>query len=113
MATEPNGNIISNQRKVGMTADYGQRAAFALNRCATGPNADKIVAGAFGISVRMARYLRSGLHWTTERLTQASRAFKNFDAYLAAPDQLHTRLDELEQELADLRSMLGGGRNGR
>lgn len=108
MPIEQDGKILANQRKGRMTADYGQRAAYALGRCVSGPNADKIVAGAFGISVRMARYLRNGLFWTTERLNQASGAFKNFDGYLAAPDQLHARLDELEHELADLRAMLRG-----
>lgn len=109
MASEPEGKILAKEGRPRVSADYGQRAAFALNQCARGPNADKIIAGAFGISPRMVKYLRKGFYWTTERLNQASAAFRAFDAYLAAPDQLHARLDELEQELADLRSLLGGG----
>lgn len=113
MASEPEGKTLANQGKPPVSADYGQRAAFALNQCVRGPNADKQVAIAFKITTRMAKYLRKGLFWTTDRLNQASAAYKNFDAYLASPVQIHARLDELEQELADLRSMLRGEDDGQ
>jgi hypothetical protein len=106
MASEPSGKIIANRGKGGqMTADYGQRAALALDRCVTGPNRDKTVARLFGVSVRMARYLRCGQHWTADRLSQASAALSTFDQYISAPN-LHQRLDALEAELGDLRRHL-------
>lgn len=91
------------------TADYGQRAAFALNRCVPPRHGDKAVASALKVSVRMARYLRAGAYWTTDRLNQASATWKQFDTYLAAPDRLHAHLDALEGELATIRSMLEAG----
>lgn len=108
MASEPAGKTTSKSGRPRMSSDYGQRAAFALNLCSRGPNSDKLAAQAFRCSDRMVRFLRKGMFWTTDRLNQASAAFRHFDAYLAAPDQLHTRIDEIEQELADLRSLLRG-----
>lgn len=102
MATETGGSIASQKGRARMTADYGQRAAIALDRCIPGPYRDKQVARLFGVSVRFAKMLRAGQHWTAERLTQASQALKGFDEYLASPN-LHRRLDALEAEIAELR----------
>ena len=75
----PNGNAP-------MTADYGRRAAAALDLLIPGPHRDKAIARLFGTSVRMAKYLRSGRHWTAERLSQASRALgAGFDVALYSP----------------------------
>lgn len=102
MAIDPRGSAASQKGNHKMTADYGQRAAIALDRCIPGPHRDKEVARLFGCSVRFAKYLRRGQHWTADRLTQASRALKSFDEYLASPN-LHRRLDALEAEIAELR----------
>lgn len=91
-----------------MSWDYGIRAARALDLSVPGPNRDKLIARAMNISTRTVQYLRSGQHWTTDHLNRASTAFKNFDAYLASPEQLHARLDEMEQEILDLRRILRG-----
>lgn len=91
-----------------MSSDYGIRAARALDLSTSGPHRDKIIARAMNISTRTVQYLRSGQHWTTDHLNRASAAFKNFDAYLASPEQLHARLDEMENELSELRRMLRG-----
>lgn len=107
VAREPEGKDIAHEGKRRMTADYGQRAAMALDRCVPGPHRDKIVAGKLGVSVRMAKYLRAGLFWTTDRLTQASRSFEDFDAYIATPN-LHQRLDELQAEIEALRQHIQG-----
>lgn len=112
MASTEARKDIALQRKAGrMTADYGQRAALALDRCIPGPNRDKAVARLFGVSVRMAQYLRRGQHWTAERLSQASGALAGFDQYIATPN-VHARLDELEAEIATLRRDLRVGEDG-
>lgn len=108
MASRQSGKDFAIRGKGGrMTADYGQRAALALDRCIPGPNRDKAVARLFGVSVRMARYLRGGQHWTAERLTQASAAFDEFDEYISAPN-LHVKLDRLEADLAEVRRLIRG-----
>lgn len=98
-------NLADERKGDRMTADYGQRAALALDRCVPGPNRDKAVARLFGVSVRMAQYLRRGQFWTAERLTQASAAMQEFDQYIAAPN-LHQRLDALQTELEELREQV-------
>ena len=106
MASEPTRKDFAHQRNGRrMTADYGQRAALALERCIPGPNRDKAVARLFGVSVRMAQYLRRGQHWTADRLTQASAALQGFDQYISAPN-IHQRLDAMEAELIELRQHL-------
>jgi len=77
----------------------------ALERCIPGPNRDKAIARLFGVSDRMARYLRCGQHWTVERLTQASTALQGFDQYISTPN-IHHRLDAMEAELTELRQHL-------
>lgn len=113
MASDLGGKIVANRGKRSVTADYGQRAALALERCIPGPNRDKAIARLFNVSDRMARYLRCGQYWTAERLSQASAAIKQFDSYISAPN-IHARLDEMEAELTALREQLksNGGGNG-
>src|SRR4051812_38259451 len=97
MATEPEGKPVSHEGNGVMGADYGIRAAHALDRLIGGPHRDKVVARAFGVSVRMAKYLRSGKHWTTERLSQASRLWGvDFDRLLSAPNASY-----IQAEIAD------------
>ena len=105
MPTTPEGKHLAQGGSGKVSADYGQRAAYALDRCVPGPHRDKKVAGIFGVSVRMAKYLRQGHFWTTDRLTQASRALQNFDAYIASPN-IHQRLDALEAEIVALRQQI-------
>jgi hypothetical protein len=106
MASEPERKDIAHQRNGDrMTADYGQRAALALDRCVPGPNKDKAVARLLNVSVRMAQYLRRGQHWTAGRLTQASATLRGFDQYISAPN-IHQRLDAMEAELTELRQHL-------
>jgi hypothetical protein len=81
-------------------------AGLALERLFAGPHRDKRIAQAFGITVRMAQYLRQGKHWTHERFLQLAALQ---DA--APPEQtLEDRLNELERELATLRRLLRIGR---
>ena len=92
-----------------MSADYGVRAGMALNHLVRGPHRDKAVARLLGVSVRMAKYLRAGQFWTTARLSQAGRLIDGFDAYLASPEWVLARLDELAVEVERLREAAGGG----
>lgn len=104
MASEPKGN--SSARKVHRVSDYGARAAAALNDLLPGQHRDKRVARKFGVSLRTAKYLRAGQHWTTERLSQASALLgKAFDAaiYRPASDEQHnSEMDEIAGRLARL-----------
>lgn len=104
MARQPERKNLAKARK-DVSADYGQRAALALDRCIPGPHRDKAVARLFGVSVRMAQYLRRGQFWTAERMSQASQMLASFDQYISAPN-IHQRLDALEAEIATLREQL-------
>lgn len=111
MATDEGGkDLAKSGNGDGTMSDYGARAAFALDRLLPGPNRDKAVERIFNCSPRMARYLRRGMFWTAERLTQASLAIENFDNYIATPNLQH-RLDALEAEIAELRQHLRGEDN--
>ena len=70
MARVRKGKSFAQEGK--MTFDFGLRAGSALDRLVPGPHRDKSIARLFGISVRMAKYLRAGEHWTADRLSQAS-----------------------------------------
>jgi len=84
-------------------SDYGQRAATALDQLLPGPHRDKTVARLFGVSVRFAKYLRAGRHWTTHRLSQASAALgQAFDAALTPEAQHYSEMAELAVRLAQL-----------
>lgn len=106
MAINQGGKNPSNRGSGHMPSDYGQRAALAINDLVPGPNRDKALARIFRCTDRMVRYLRNGRYWSIDRLNQASAAIKGFDAYIASP--LHARFSALEQELGELREMLGG-----
>ena len=86
-----------------MTADYGVRAAVALDRVLPGPHRDKTVARLFNVSVRTAQYLRGGKYWTIARLSQASALLGvAFDAALCSP----ITSAEFEVETADFDARL-------
>lgn len=86
-----------------MTLDYGTRAAAALNDLLPTRHRDKEVARRLKVSVRMAKYLRSGRHWTEARLTQARAAFGDaFDIALYSP----VSSAQHDQEMADLAARL-------
>lgn len=83
-----------------MTADYGMRAAMALNDYLPGQHRDKIVARMFGVSLRMAKYLRKGHYWTLDRLSQASAELgAGFDLALAGK---RPEIGEIVERLARL-----------
>lgn len=101
MAREPE----CKRRAVSLPSDYGMRAALALDELIPPPHRDKAVQRLFDVSLRMAKYLRRGQHWTIERLTQASRVLDGFDICVASPERLHglrMEMDELEKRLARL-----------
>lgn len=93
-----------------VTADYGQRAAMALDALIPAPHRDKTIARLFGISPRMAKYLRRGQFWTTDRLTQASAALgAAFDAALYSPvssAQHYSEMADFEDRLARLEARI-------
>lgn len=102
MATNQEGNILT--ERCNSLSDYGQRAAAALNALLSGPHKDKAAARVFACSVRMAKYLRAGQFWTIERLNQASKAFNDFDAYLADP--LLAQCNALLRQIGEVSEML-------
>jgi hypothetical protein len=87
-----------------------QRAGAALDGSYSGPHRDKRIARDFGVSVRMAQYLRAGQHWTTERLAQASALFgAAFDGALFSPSatpQHFTELGDIANRLTRLEAHL-------
>jgi hypothetical protein len=84
-------------------------------------NRDKAVARMFGVSLRMAKYLREGKHWSVPRLTMASALLgRDFDVLVIVPlrlaidpDELHDRIDgvgnQIDQEIAVLRGEVRDG----
>lgn len=88
-----------------LPSDYGTRAALALDELLPHGNRDKAVQRLFDVSLRMAKYLRVGKHWTIERLNQASRVIDGFDVLVASPERLsmlRMEMDELDKRLARL-----------
>jgi ubiquinone biosynthesis protein UbiJ len=106
VTTEPEGKDVAQKGNQTMAGDYGQRAATALDLLITGPHRDKTVARLFGVSVRMAKYLRAGQYWTSERLTQASGVLgAAFDAALISPSssaQHYAEMADIADRLARL-----------
>lgn len=60
-------------KDVAPLSDYGIRAATALHLIYPGRHRPKAVARALDVSLRMAKYLCAGRHWTVDRLSQAGR----------------------------------------
>lgn len=93
-------------------SDYGARAAAALNEFLPGQHRDKTVARLFGVSLRLAQYLRAGQCWTTERFTQASKAFGvDFDLRLSGID-LHSEIADMRRRMLELETLLNRGETG-
>ncbi len=106
-----------------MTSESGNvfavTAGNALDVLTAGPHQDKRIARLFGVTPRMARYLRAGKHWTIERLALASALLgHDFNLHLIArfvPEPLRSdkaldvRLSEVERQLAELRNALQRG----
>src|SRR5215469_678637 len=96
-----------------------QKAGDALDQLIPDQNRDKHVARIFGVSVRMAQYLRCGKCWTVERLSVACAVFGDEFAKLVwglVPqppplDEMLRRFDRLEQQLENLLSEVRRGRN--
>lgn len=90
---------------------YGERAAHALDLIFPGRHKNKRVARAFGISVRLAKYLRAGKRWHSERLAQAVELFG--DAWEAAMSRRDSDFSyelekqDFERRLAKLEQYLG------
>lgn len=88
---------------------FALRAGSALDRLVSGPHRDKTIARMFGVSPRMAQYLRAGLHWTIERLDQASRQLgADFDRILAGDSQeMHvSEMNDIAARLAALEAKI-------
>lgn len=99
-----------------MHVNYGR----ALDTLFPGPNRDKRIARKFGVSVRMAKYLRTGNHWTVRRLAQAADLFGDaWDAALSKPEtnwrhnlemqEIEARLARLEKQLVEMASRSDAG----
>jgi hypothetical protein len=100
MASKPKGNG-SATRLHRMSADYGIRAATALNLLLPGQHRAKALQRMFDVSERTAKYLLAGQHWTTARLSQAGKAIEGFDELISTPN-LHARMDAMETQIAEL-----------
>lgn len=89
---------------------FGKRAGQALDALFPEQNRDKAIARLFGVSTRMARYLRAGDRWTLERLAFASNALgQKFNEMLIPRDQpivpketIEDKLDRIDRQLAKL-----------
>jgi hypothetical protein len=105
--------------------DFAGNAGFALDflvaqRIAE-QHRDKAVARMFGVSLRMAKYLRQGKHWTVDRLRMASALLgRDFDVLVIVPlssgiepEEIHDRIDavenQIEREIEQLRSEVQDG----
>ena len=115
MSSDIKGNVLAYEGN-----DFAGNAGFALDflvaqRIAE-QNRDKAVARMFGISLRMAKYLREGKHWTVERLTIASSLLgRDFDVlvivpmrYGIEPETIHDRIDEVENQIEQELEVLRG-----
>jgi len=78
------------------------RAGSALERLIPAPHRDKAIARLFGVSVRMAVYLRAGQHWTLDRLAEASAKLGSaFDVLLWQPEADVSAAREISAEAED------------
>jgi hypothetical protein len=93
---------------------FGKRAGLALDALIPEKNRDKVIARMFGVTTRMARYLRAGQCWTVERLSLASTILgTEFNELLVPRDQplvpsadcevtIAARLERIETSLNEL-----------
>lgn len=101
MASDQKGKDFAQKCNGSMSADYGIRAARAVTLLVPSRHRDKMLQRAFDCSLRMAKYLAAGQHWTLDRLSQASAIWgAAFDALLLGdPDDyeisaLRARLED-------------------
>jgi hypothetical protein len=98
---------------------FARNAGAALELLVNGPHRDKLIARMFGVSIRMAQYLRAGKCWTVDRLSTASAVLgEEFDRLLMqrilppSTEKIHERIDRLERtiarELAELKNDIRG-----
>jgi hypothetical protein len=120
MTSDLKGNVFAYQGN-----DFAQNAGYALDLLVgeriAAQNRDKAVARMFGISLRMAKYLREGKHWTVGRLMTASALLgRDFDVLVIVPlrcgidpEEIHDRIDavgtQIEQEIEELRGEVRDG----
>jgi alcohol dehydrogenase YqhD (iron-dependent ADH family) len=104
MASKRKGNG-SATRLHQMSADYGIRAATALNMLLPSQHRAKAIQRLFDVSERTAKYLLAGQHWTIDRLSQASAAIQGFDEFISTPN-VHARIEAVEAQLAELQQHL-------
>lgn len=103
MASNEEGKEIAPECKGPMTADYGIRAARAVNELVPRPHRDKALQRMFDCSLRMAKYLSAGQFWTIDRLNQASAILgAPFDAALMGADAEQRELQDIAARLARL-----------
>lgn len=115
MSSDLKGNVIAFRGN-----DFAGNAGFALDfliaqRIAE-RNRDKAVARMFGVSLRMAKYLREGKCWTVDRLTMASALLgRDFDVLVIVPlriaiepDEIHDRIDAFENRIEQEITMMRG-----
>ncbi len=102
-----------------MSGDYGQRAASALDQLLPREHRIKAVARLFKCSLRTARYLLAGDHWTARRLSQASELLDAFEAAFNRPASGWTHIHEMHEMRARLARLerrleqMDGGDNAR
>jgi hypothetical protein len=91
---------------------FGKRAGAALDALIPEKNRDKVIARMFGVSPRMARYLRAGERWSVERLSLASAALgREFNELLIPRNEplvptAETSTDTIERRLAKIETQL-------
>lgn len=110
MASTQSGNDVAVSGKKTMTADYGQRAALALDRLLPSRHRNKTVEAMFECCPRQARNLRAGLYWTIDRLNRGSAVLgAAFDAIVAGldPDHAHSiEMLEIAERVARLEDLV-------
>ena len=107
MASGTKGNKSARILHPMSSSDFGMRAGQALDLVVPGPHRDKIVARHLGVSVRMAKYLRAGQHWSIARLNQASAVFGGaFDALLGDSAAHYASMAEISERLSRVEDLL-------
>jgi hypothetical protein len=120
MTSDLKGNVLAYQGN-----DFAGNAGYALDLLVGerigARYRDKAVARMFGVSLRMAKYLREGKSWTPKRLRMASALLgRDFDVLVIMPlrggiepEEIHDRIDavenRIEREIEQLRSEVQDG----